>query len=171
MKSIAAMSCTVMLALAVVGPGAAAAPGAEPETTVVIWGGEEHRTRASLEAWLRERGASYEVWAERHPAAAARLESAPGGAEPTPVVPEPGRGDAAAPAAEAKWTTLPGLLVLGVFALGIVLLLAGGLFASPLVFAVPGRRTARFLHSTSLELAGAGVVAVLAAAVAYTLAL
>jgi 2-amino-4-hydroxy-6-hydroxymethyldihydropteridine diphosphokinase len=58
-------------------PGAQAvtpAPPADEDTASVLWGGVEHPDRASLEAWLTARGVSYELWAERHPDAAALLE-------------------------------------------------------------------------------------------------
>jgi hypothetical protein len=165
--------CFASLCAALVAPGAsAAAPRAAvedpPEEIVVIWGGEEHRTRQSLEAWLNTRGASYELWAERHPAAAERIESAPGSVAPPAATSVRG---ASPPPAEPKWSTPAGRLVLGLLGLGVVLLVLGALFASPLILAVPPRRAARALHATALEVAGTGTVALVAAAVAYTLVL
>jgi hypothetical protein len=40
----------------------------------ILWGGSTHETEEELGAWLAERGASYATWAERHPAAAVRIE-------------------------------------------------------------------------------------------------
>jgi hypothetical protein len=37
--------------------------------TAVAWGGRVFSSQAKLEAWLRERGVSYSVWAKRHRAA------------------------------------------------------------------------------------------------------
>src|SRR3954447_13285924 len=41
------------------------------------WGDHAFTTKAQLEAWLRHRGLSYDVWASRHAAAVAVLEHRP----------------------------------------------------------------------------------------------
>jgi hypothetical protein len=46
-------------------------PATEP---LLVWGGESFNSRVEFEAWLVPRGGSYEAWAAKHPAAAARLE-------------------------------------------------------------------------------------------------
>jgi hypothetical protein len=40
--------------------------------SAVLWGDRYFESRASLTRWLRARGASYRIWAARHPDAAAR---------------------------------------------------------------------------------------------------
>ena len=45
-----------------------------PNQRWVLWGDRTPDTREEMESWLSARGASYEVWAQRHPRAAARLE-------------------------------------------------------------------------------------------------
>lgn len=68
-----------LVALIALAPGAAVgyAAGARigpfaPEP-VLVWGGESFTSRAQFEHWLAARGGSYAAWAEKHPAAAARL--------------------------------------------------------------------------------------------------
>ena len=53
--------------------GAQLGPFAPPP--VLTWAERDFASKAEFDAWLRERGLSYRVWAERHPAAAARLEA------------------------------------------------------------------------------------------------
>jgi len=40
--------------------------------SAVLWGDRYFENKASLTRWLRARGASYRLWAERYPEAAAR---------------------------------------------------------------------------------------------------
>ena len=40
--------------------------------SAVLWGDRYFESQASLTRWLRSRGASYRIWAARHPEAAAR---------------------------------------------------------------------------------------------------
>lgn len=58
---------------------AEAAPAAAPTETTrepqgVLWGGEVFTDADDLRDWLERRGRSYEVWALRHPHAAAQLD-------------------------------------------------------------------------------------------------
>lgn len=54
-------------------PVAPSEPVRMPKPPTVRWGGQTFKTKVELERWLRPRGASYTVWAQRHPEAAARL--------------------------------------------------------------------------------------------------
>jgi hypothetical protein len=42
---------------------------------LLVWGGHEFESKGDFEAWLRAHGGSYEGWAAKHPAAAAKLET------------------------------------------------------------------------------------------------
>lgn len=84
-------------------PSSSAATATSPvtkstSTTVkgIEWGGRRFTTRAALGSWLNARGASYDVWAQKHPEAAKRLT----GPVPKPAV-------RPAPAARAPVRTAP----------------------------------------------------------------
>jgi hypothetical protein len=44
------------------------------QATDLVWSDRVFSTRADFAAWLRSKGTSYELWSERHPSAARRLE-------------------------------------------------------------------------------------------------
>jgi hypothetical protein len=49
------------------------APQHQPErATSIVWAGRVFETKRDLARWLRARGVSYRVWAQRHPAALGR---------------------------------------------------------------------------------------------------
>jgi hypothetical protein len=163
--SVAALVCTVVTVPT--GVAFASAPeSADAESAAVSWGGTDHRTRTSLEGWLLARGVGYETWAERHTRAAARLELAPAVDRPSAGVlaPDLGGGPMARP-------PVP-LLLLGPLVLGLVLLGCAVFFAS--TRAPGGMRAPRLvlaLHRGAFEIAGVGMVLVLAAVTGYLLAL
>jgi hypothetical protein len=47
------------------------------QATDLVWSDRVFATRADFAAWLNSRGTSYELWSERHPSAARRLEDRP----------------------------------------------------------------------------------------------
>ena len=149
----------VLLVLAVAGAPAGAAP-----SDGVLWGGEEHRLRSSLSGWLGERGARYELWARRHPDAAAWLEGRAVTLGPPAAPPASVQAPAPSPAAlESLDATAGALLVLA--GLGATLLVAAatvarGWFPSPY-----GARLVA--HQGALTAAGA--VLVISVAIAYAL--
>ena len=67
---------TAMVAAGLVLGIAAPAGAGTRDRPVVEWGGTTHTTRESLEAWLTERGLSYDAWAYQHPIAALQLDRA-----------------------------------------------------------------------------------------------
>ena len=164
--SVSIAALVFALAAAPVGAATASPPAPDPDDALVVWGGTEHRTPNGLGSWLGARGAHYETWAERHPGAATRLEIEPAAAAPSEHVPLVGDDGVRARA------SIPVLLVIGPFAFGLALLGCAGLLASPWALAlVRAPRLARALQRASFEVAGAGIVLVLAAAVGYVLAL
>jgi hypothetical protein len=52
-------------------------PDSHLPATAVLWGDQYFESKASLTRWLRARGASYRMWAERHPGAAERHRELP----------------------------------------------------------------------------------------------
>jgi hypothetical protein len=111
---LAAASFVVLLFGAQTAPAIAAAAEVEPRRGV-SWGERYHPDRDSLANWLAARGASYAVWAERHPVAAARLE-AQGESE--------SRRRAAPDSSDLGGVLLAALAVVGIAALALAWLLA-----------------------------------------------
>ena len=72
-SSWAAIAGVMLLMLAAAPPAAAQAELAR-EPQGVLWGRELFRDADDLRDWLERRGRSYEVWALRHPHAAAQLD-------------------------------------------------------------------------------------------------
>ena len=72
----------IMAALALapgtaIGYAAGAKVGPFAPDPLLVWGGTTFDSKAEFEAWLSARGRSYEIWADKHPAVAARLAEAP----------------------------------------------------------------------------------------------
>jgi hypothetical protein len=150
-------------ALLAIGVGSVgAATPRNPDQVALRWGDTYFSDPSDLAAWLADRGASYGVWAERHPAAAELLEWAaaerarqavPQGA-PFRGVPERIRSSVPEPqpmALSLERRHVPLWTIGGIAAL----LLAGGLGANVLV-----RRTGRpGLDPVTLAVSGAGLAA------------
>jgi hypothetical protein len=165
-------------AAAVFGGAVAAQEPATPEPSVVVWGGVEHWSRDSLQRWLAARGVDYSVWAERHPFAAARLESAPE-LDPVEAVPEPPNSDAQASvvredyapvtaSATQVWTLQALLLVVLAASGALMLAAAAALSASPAV--LDRRRWRPVIHVFARHAPAAGAAgAVLLGAVAVAI--
>jgi hypothetical protein len=71
-----------------------AEPTFTPAPTSIVWADRVYSTKHDLSAWLKSRGATYEVWSARHPGDAQILERS---GPPTPTAP-------AAPSAPARQT-------------------------------------------------------------------
>jgi hypothetical protein len=109
---LAVASFVVLLFGAHTAPAIAASAEVVPRRGV-SWGEQYHPDRDSLANWLAARGASYAVWAERHPVAAARLE-AQGASEPR----------AAPDSSDLGGVLLVALALVGIAALALAWLLA-----------------------------------------------
>lgn len=164
----------VLAALAATSVAAAAEspPADDPRDATVVWGGIEHRTPAELDAWLRARGSSYVVWAERHPIAARRLERAAllRGESPYPTEPQQENTDTGVRTAAS--VSLPGalqMLLIAVAALGVGVLLAGVLLSSPATLALSAHPAVVGLHRRSLRLVTLGALIIAGAVIGYGL--
>jgi hypothetical protein len=159
LKLMGGLAATVAVGAAV---GIAAAQAATaPERPLVEWGGTTHTTQESLEAWLAERGLSYDAWAYQHPIAALRLDQAKERAERTSASPAPVSSPAPAPRRPVDSS-----LLLGVGALGLVLaLVAGVLSVADVRFRF--RRSLRFATERRAYVGLSGVACVAVAAASY----
>ena len=105
-------SCAPMLAalalLAGYAEPAAAAPDTTREPEGVLWGGQLFTDADELREWLEQRHRSYEVWALRHPDAAAELD---------PRVSVAASADRSLPT--LGWVALVAALIPAVLALGL----------------------------------------------------
>ena len=148
--------------LAAVGLALAISPAAAAPVDRVPWGQLEHRNKETLARWLAEHGASYETWAERHPAAASWLEGrtftfgfqAPD-ARATTLAVEPSSG--------AGYGWVVALLA----SVGLALLVMAWALSLPLCRARLGERLVR--GQGALALAGAGLLASVAVGYGLTL--
>jgi hypothetical protein len=144
-------------------PGAAhASTPRDPDQVALLWGDRYFTDPSELALWLAARGATYGVWAERHPGAAELLEWAAaerarrGVPQGTPFRGVPERGPAAVldpqpiavPLAEGG-ISLPATLAIA------ALLLGGVVFGNAFI-----RRTGRRgLDPITLAVSGAGLAA------------
>jgi hypothetical protein len=137
--------------LAALGLALAISPAAAAPVDRVPWGQLEHRNKDTLARWLAEHGASYETWADRHPAAASWLEGrtftfgfqGPDTAATTP---------AAEPTSAAGYGWVVALLA----SVGLALLVMAWALSLPLCRARLGGRLIR--GQGALALAGAGLL-------------
>ncbi len=121
---------------------------------VVVWGGMTHTTQESLEAWLTDRGLSYDAWAYQHPIAALRFDQAAERAQRAIASPSPSSSPAPTPVPPAD---APLLLFVG--ALGLALAVVAAVLSAGNVRFRPSLRFASDRRAY-LALAGAACVAV-----------
>ena len=138
---------------------AAPQDAAARDRPLIEWGGTTHTTQESLEAWLTERGLSYDAWAYQHPIAALRLDQARERAERTIASPAP----ASSPDPRSGRPVASSLLLL-VGALGLAFAVVAVVLS---VADVRVRPSLRFASDRRAYLALAGVACVAVAAVSY----
>lgn len=142
-RSWAAIAFALILILAEAAP-AAAQRATTPEPQGVRWGEEVFTDADDLRDWLERRGRSYELWALRHPDAAARLD---------PLDETPSR-EAARSLPMVGWVAVIAALAPAVLALGLA--------AWPPTLSIARRRLALAAFGFGVIAAGATAIVVAA---------